>query len=511
MRLVVESGVYELRGSIWNRLGPPLIGDQGVSGIAQADDGSLYVCYRNDNAGTGYVERWKNGKFHRIDHHIPQLGNRHFESVFVASDGRIWFGTHDDGVFILDDDSVHQLNMRDGLASSLVSSIFESSDGSIWIGYRRTGVSNYRDELFLHFGQSEGLPSWDIRRFSEDHHGNVWVSIEPRNRWFPTQRRGIYRYEPERDPPDTRIDAYPTQPLSPHGIGVFSFSGTDAWNDTQRHSLFYSWRFVPLDSVRSPLPWSTFGPITSMVTDKSPLASGRYRFEVRAADLRGNIDPTPASALFDVSPPFWKRRDAQVAAALLSTVIMALLLSVSQKHISLRKSNRKLTQERDRKERAERACEQYREQLYQSQKLEALGTLAAGIAHDFNNYLMAIVGYTEVLRIQSRNADQVTCLDGIVKATDQAKKVTGALRTFSRRDTSSKKPQNLNHIVRDTLFMLRSMLPASIDIESDLDPSSVLSVKVDANQIQQAIVNLAINSRDAMPDGGKLAVTVLGG
>ena len=491
-------------------LGPPLTGDYGVSSAAEAIDGSTYVCYRNDHESVGYVEMWKDNDVVRMDEEFPQLRDLQFESVCPRQNGSVWFGTHDQGIWAFEGTSFRQITTRNGLASNLVSSIHEASDGSMWIGYRRKGVSNLHDNLCLNFGESHGLPSWEIHHFNEDQNGNIWVSIDSGDRWFPSQRRGIYRYAPEQHPPDTYIDAVPTEPLAAHGIGVISFKGMDAWNDTPRDSLCYSWRFVPLDTDQQPPTWSLFEPDSSVVTDQTPLAPGQYRFEVRAADARRNIDLTPASAIVSVSPPFWSRPSTLIPSSLLCVLAITSLWALCRKHTSLRSSNLKLKRESDERMRAECEREGLTEQLHQSQKQDALGTLASGIAHDFNNYLMAIVGYAEVLRIGKNESVRRECLEGIVKASDQARSVTSALQTFSRRESTEKRPRDLNKIVQESLQMLRPMLPASIDIASKTEATDSLYVRGNATQIQQVIVNLVINGRDAMPNGGVLTVTTFG-
>ena len=123
---------------------------------------------------------------------------------------------------------------------------------------------------------------------------------------------------------------------------------------------------------------------------------------------------------------------------------------------------------------------------------------------------MAIVGYTEVLRIGKNESVNKECLEGIVKASDQARSVTRALQTFSRRESTEKRPHDLNKIVQESLHMLRPMLPASIEIASKTEATDTLYVRGNATQIQQVIVNLVINGRDAMPNGGVLTVTTYG-
>ncbi len=149
------------------------------------------------------------------------------------------------------------------------------------------------------------------------------------------------------------------------------------------------------------------------------------------------------------------------------------------------------------------------DQLRQSQKMEAVGTLAAGVAHDFNNLLTAIVGYTEIARrLIPENDEAIQALSGVDEAARQATGVTRALLTFSRKAETEKSPVHLGELVDDSTRMLRRMLPAAIEIITDISSSYGLWVEGDAVQLQQVVVNLAVNARDAMPDGGQLRITV---
>ena len=146
------------------------------------------------------------------------------------------------------------------------------------------------------------------------------------------------------------------------------------------------------------------------------------------------------------------------------------------------------------------------EQLRQSQKMEAVGRLAGGVAHDFNNLLTAISGYSDLLL--HRLPDYSTLrrdVEEIRKAGDRAAALTRQLLAFSRRQVLQPKVLDLNAVVTKMGEMLRRLIGEDIELSTDLSPS-LSRVKADPGQIEQVIVNLAVNARDAMPDGGRVTI-----
>jgi len=160
------------------------------------------------------------------------------------------------------------------------------------------------------------------------------------------------------------------------------------------------------------------------------------------------------------------------------------------------------------RKRAERAREDLAAQLRHSQKMEAVGTLASGVAHDFNNVLTAVIGYLEVARANAPEGVLGEALDGIRRATQQAVDITKAMLMFSRRSFAAKAPMKLGQVVEESVRLLRSMIPACIDIRTETAGTDDLWVDADATQIQQVVMNLSVNARDAMLDGGELRLLV---
>jgi PAS domain S-box-containing protein len=145
-------------------------------------------------------------------------------------------------------------------------------------------------------------------------------------------------------------------------------------------------------------------------------------------------------------------------------------------------------------------------QLRQTQKMEAVGQLSGGIAHDFNNLLGVIIGYSEILEQRLPPDDPLLkeCLQ-IKKAGQSAASLTRQLLAFSRQQVLDPKVLDLNGIVLNVQKMLRRLIGEHIELKTNLDPA-LGCVKADQSQIEQVILNLAVNARDAMPQGGKLLI-----
>ena len=148
----------------------------------------------------------------------------------------------------------------------------------------------------------------------------------------------------------------------------------------------------------------------------------------------------------------------------------------------------------------------------QAQKMEAVGRLAGGIAHDFNNLLTAITGYTELLITAFETGDKrLQDAYEIRRAALAASRLTGHLLAFSRNQRVSPEVLDLNTVVARTAGMLKRTLGDHIEMLLDLDPS-VRFIKADRGHLEQVVLNLAINARDAMPHGGRLQIkTVMAG
>jgi len=146
------------------------------------------------------------------------------------------------------------------------------------------------------------------------------------------------------------------------------------------------------------------------------------------------------------------------------------------------------------------------ERLRQSQKMESIGRLAGGVAHDFNNMLTAIGGAAELLtRATDRDPVDSELVDTILQAVDQASDLTQKLLDFSHKGAYRKEPLDLHHTVRSALRLLERAIDRRIEVKTSFDASHAV-LDGDSSQLQNVILNLGLNARDAMPTGGRLVV-----
>ncbi len=155
----------------------------------------------------------------------------------------------------------------------------------------------------------------------------------------------------------------------------------------------------------------------------------------------------------------------------------------------------------------EREKEALEDRLRHAQKMEAIGTLTGGIAHDFNNIMAVIKGYGEIILSAITKGEQPTyCAERLIATANRAMTLTSSLLTFSRKQIIHPKPLRLNEHIRTTQGLLLQLPNDRITLKTDLGPSE-LRIMADPGQLDQVLINLVTNARDAMPDGGVLTIS----
>jgi two-component system, cell cycle sensor histidine kinase and response regulator CckA len=201
----------------------------------------------------------------------------------------------------------------------------------------------------------------------------------------------------------------------------------------------------------------------------------------------------------DVTQERKVRQDLHEANQTLEVRVKERTTALEQTAASLERANASLRQEMERSRGLEG-------QLLQTQKMEAVGRLAGGVAHDFNNLLTVISGYNRMILDDPLHAPDVLEWAGEVRqAADRASSLTSQLLAFSRRQVIQPRIVDLNDIVRNMEKLLRRVIGEDIDLATHLDPA-LASVQADPGHLEQVIMNLVVNARDAMPAGGKVTV-----
>jgi signal transduction histidine kinase/CheY-like chemotaxis protein len=210
--------------------------------------------------------------------------------------------------------------------------------------------------------------------------------------------------------------------------------------------------------------------------------------------------------LRDVTERHYAERQLQASQRALHEAHRDLERRVEERTAALGRANEELRREMAERQAVEAARTELEEQLRHAQKMEAIGRLSGGIAHDFNNLLTAILGYSELLLRELKSSPLRADVEEIHSAAERAATLTGQLLAFSRRQILSPEVLVLNQRVTDMSRMLTRLIGEHIAIDLHL-ASDLWPVRADAAQLEQVVVNLTVNARDAMPGGGRLAIS----
>ena len=481
----------------------------------------------------GLYRRESNGRIERLTTAHGLLSDR-VNQVDQCRDGRIVVGTLH-GVSVIDEQrNFKNLTKQDGLLSNFVTALHVDRDDHIWIG-TLNGLHAYRDGKLTDFTTADGLIRNHVDFFvCDDHEGEMWIGSavgisrfrsdesvvqtldasdrigrgeirdvvdDGRNMWLAGSR-GLFRYTKAKNPPRMVLDEVVTDQLL--GAPKFVRTTSDQQHlrldfhavslSTRKDAMLYRYRIEGIDN-----DWME---TSNTYVEYAALPAGKYLFEAYAVDQ--DLNPSKMlSVPIHVSPPYSRY-------ALLSSTAMAIIvcLTVIGLYIrGIRNANQKLEQ-RVAKRTAER--EELQKQLLHSQKMESLGTLAAGVAHDFNNILCVIMANAELTTVHGDRNDthRNEHLNRILEACNQAAGMTKSLLTFGGKTELDVKPNELGRMIHSCMVMMRRTMPASIEINFDL-PNVEHWASVDSSQFQQVLINLCVNARDAMPQGGNIEIELV--
>ncbi len=395
-----------------------------------------------------------------------------------AGVGKVWCST---------EDRIWEFDGRDwqvvpgGFDS--INALVRARDGSAWVA-ASGGMHRYlpAHNAWIQNGTEEGLPSTDIRQVLEDLSGQLWAGTA----------RGLSAYDPEadRDPPLTRIrELTDTAKKVPEGgMIALSFSTSqDKWNYTVGSRLLFSYQ---LDTNE----WTRFTDEANGVSFPDPSA-GAHLLRVRAMDRSGNLEPKAATFGFAVVLPWWK--ETRLVMIALAGLVGALFFAglAFNRHQRLVRSYAEV--ERKVAERT-RELELANRELLHSQKMTALGTLAAGVAHDFNNILSIIQGSAQIIEDNVDNPNKIrTRVDRIKTVVEQGAGIVKAMLGFSRDSGQEPAQCDINAVVEDTIRLLGDRFLRDADVKFNPAPS-LPPLAASKDFIQQMLLNFIFNAAESM-------------
>jgi signal transduction histidine kinase len=354
----------------------------------------------------------------------------------------------------------------------------------MWIGCNN-GLHRFVHDAWLINNSEDGLPANVVRALVEDVRGRVWAST--------SQGVSVYYPEADRDPPEVFIEKPRDAKVLEGGAINLAFRGQDKWRHTATDRLLFSCR---LDEKE----WSDFDlePKAALVD----LKAGTHTFQVRAMDRNANISRTSARYEFAVALP-WHKEPRLVIISTAGLVLALFFAAVAlNRHRRLALSYAEV--ERKIAERTQELELAHRELLH-SQKMNALGTLAAGIAHDFNNLLSIIEGSAEIIEDNTHDPDKVRARAGRIRTmVKQGDGIVKAMLGFTR---SSGTPIacDLNAIVEGTVTLLGERFQRQAAIRLDCYPN-LPSIVVSREFVQQILLNLLFNAAEAVTERKEIVI-----
>jgi len=441
-------------------------------------------------------------------------------SLYPDPEGGMWVGSNGDGAFLVRGDSVaRQLREEDGLAQDFVWQVLVDRRADVWL-FTGAGLNRITTDGMTHYGTAEGLQDLEgaANAILEDHQSLLWFGTGT----------GIYRFDPELEQerlPAPRVNLEsitqageprsPSETVFPPGPGVLAFRFSAP---TYRDESGIRFRYRLAGTGDS---WAA--PVSDPTVRFAGLGHGDYRLEVVAETDQGARSAEPLVLSFSVRPTFWQTwwfRGLALLLALLAVLSIPFLRSrhmraeqarlqalVHEHTMELEEKTHRLEEEIREREESDKAREELEVQLIQSQKMEAVGRLAGGIAHDFNNLLTSIMGYAEVAASElPEDHAAVRDLREIRTAGGKAAQLVSQLLAFSRRQVVERTTLDLGEVVAEAGDILQRTLGERVHLDLDLHPDP-LPMVADRAQLEQMVMHLSLNARDAMPQGGTLTVS----
>ena len=443
---------------------------------------SLFALENGDIWLTGPAGVWlyRDKQLHEFGAHEKYRPGAAF-SLLEANGGKIWSG--EEGRISEYDGKSWSL-VRIGMG--IIHGMTKSRDGSVWVA-SSAGLYRFQKNSWVLNDTHDGLIDGAIHCVFEDRHGRVWAGGE----------HGLSLYFPEADidPPRTFISkADNSSVASTATTFALVFSGRDKWKFTEPDRLLYSYR----------LDHGIWSPYTNQATVTfRKLAAGPHQFTVRAMDRNWNEDPEGASFEFVLVMPWYKEGRLVAISTLGLGIILVLGALAVNRHRQLVKSYAevgRIVAQRTRE------LEEANQALLHSQKMKALGTLAAGVAHDFNNILSIIRGSAQIIENNLDDREKVLVRASRIKTVvDQGTGLVKAMLGFSRVPDKEVGPFDVKALLEETVKLLGDRL--SKDVPIRIESGQKLPAAHGSKELlQQILLNLILNAADAMDHKGEIVL-----
>ncbi len=388
-----------------------------------------------------------------------------------------------------------------------------SQNGAVKLTPKGTNQTSFRDYDRRLFTTEDGLPSNEsnLNAALLDHLGRIWVGtvagvgiFNPADDVVPKENDVLILEQARFGPDGERLKDGAVLPYDRNKVS-FTFPLLNYYRASETR---YRCQLVGVDAAPS-------GWFANPVREYTNLGAGKYVFKVWAKNADGK-EIGPILTTFSVKPAPWKSWPAYFFYAV--AFGFGLYLFLRARTMALERLARNLEQrvaERTLEleqtiallKDAQAQVENKNERLRHSQKMETIGQLAGGIAHNFNNILAIIIGYSELLLSETNPGHPSTRpLKAIDKAAKRGRDLVKKLMAFSRKTETRPEPLDLNKIVRSTISIVEQVIGGRCVIQADLDPFPAV-IRIDRQELEQALLNLFINARDAMASGGAIRVT----
>ena len=403
--------------------------------------------------------------------------------ILSVAGGRLWFGG--EGTIVEHDGRGWQV-LRTGLGR--VHSLRIARDGTVWVA-SEAGLWSYADRAWLEYGPEEGFPTGEVWDVLPDQEGAVYAAT----------RSGLLKYYRESDLDEPRSHFEPATPREAPTTRAFAvrYGARDKWNYTPESRLVFSHRL-------NEGMWSAFDGAHEVVLTN--LTAGQHRLAVRAMDRNRNEEFNPAVWEFVAFVPWYAEPRILIVTSggLLVAGVLAWL--AVNRHLRLRRSHAEI--ERIVGQRTRELRNANRELLH-SQKMRALGTLAAGIAHDFNNILSIIKGSAQIIEHHPDDPDRIqTRVSRIKTMVEQGSGIVQAMLGFSRGTAVEERPCDLGLLVVETARLVGDQMGSRITLECDVT-SDATTARTVAALIRQILLNLIFNAVEASGGEGMIRLRVL--